>query len=107
MDDTLELLNQLEQAHRDVLTGMLYSWAIAVNLFRIGDHALLDRVPSPAEVKTHEKFLSDLIKLGEFFRPRIKDFGPDDLERYGLERGSLLTTITELEEMTQERKEIL
>ena len=110
MDDALNIesvFDELEQNHRDTLTAMVFTWALAVHLFHIGDQALLDRIPTPEEIKTHEKYLDNLIKLGEFFRPRIKDFGPDDLAKFGLERRRLLATITELEEMSEERKDIL
>jgi hypothetical protein len=106
--DALEsLFDEIEQSHRDVLAGLVYSWAIAVGLFRIADHGLLDRVPTPEEAETHQKFLNDLVLLGHFFAPRIRNFGPDDLAQFGLERDRLLALITELEEMAEERKGIL
>jgi len=107
-DNALEsLLDEIEQSHRDVLAGLVYSWMLAVNLWRMGDDKLLDRAPGPVEIEIHQNFLSNLIVLGHFFAPRIRNFGPDDLAKFGLERDRLLAAITELEAMAQERKEIL
>ena len=105
-DDAFDLpsaLNQIEQSHRDTLTAMLYAWNVAASLFQLSAAALAARIPPPAEANIHQSYLNKLIMLGEYFRPRIKDFGPDDLSRYGLDRSRLLTTITELEEMTEGR----
>lgn len=57
---------------------------------------LPDKVPRTEEIETHQKYLHNLIRLGEFFRPRIKNYGPGDLGKFGLERGMLLATIAEL-----------
>jgi hypothetical protein len=59
------------------------------------------------EIVIHQKFLINLILLGHFFAPRIRNFGPDDLERFGLERDWLLAAITELEELAEEWEDIL
>jgi hypothetical protein len=109
MDDALDIesvFDELAQSHRDTLTAMIFTWDLAVRLFYIGDSALLDRIPTQEEIKTHKKYLDNLIRLGEFFRPRIKDYGPDDLAKFGLERGMLLATIRELEDLSQEREEL-
>jgi hypothetical protein len=106
LDDAFDLpsaLNQIEQSHRDTLTAMLCAWNVAANLVQLSADSLAHRVPTPVEARIHQSFLNKLIMLGEYFRPRIKDFGPDDLARYGLDRDQLLTTITELEEMTEGR----
>lgn len=107
MDDALEsVFDEIAQNHRDVLSVVLFTWALSVRLFHLGDQALLDRIPAPEEIKTHKKYLDTLLAIAEFFRPRIKDFGPDDLAKFGLERRRLLATIAELEQLSQERKEI-
>jgi hypothetical protein len=105
--DIQSAFDEIEQNNRDVLAGLVYSWVLAVNLWQLGDDALLDRIPTPVEVEIHEKFLSQLIKLGHFFAPRIRNFGPDDLAQFGLKSDGLLALITKLEEMAEERKEIL
>jgi hypothetical protein len=105
--DIEAVFDEIAQNHRDTLTAMIFTWDLAVRLFYVGDSALLDRIPTPEEIETHQKYLNNLIRLGEFFRPRIKDYGPDDLAKFGLERGMLLATIRELEELSQERGEIL
>jgi hypothetical protein len=101
-----DVFDELAQNHRDTLTAMIFTWDLAVRLFYVGDSALLDRIPTPEEIKTHEKYLNNLIRLGEFFQPRIKDYGPDDLAKFGLERVMRLATIRELEQLSQERGEI-
>jgi hypothetical protein len=105
--DIKSAFDEIERNHRDVLAGLVYSWILAVNLWRLGDDALLDRIPGPVEVAIHQKFLADLILLGRFFAPRIRNLDADDLAQFGLRQEGLLLIITELEEIAVERAEIL
>jgi hypothetical protein len=48
-----------------------------------------------------------LMSLGRFFGPRLRNLDPDDLSQFGLKRDGLLAIIVELEELSEERREIL
>jgi hypothetical protein len=107
-DNVLEsLLDEIEESHKDVFAGLVWAWLLATNMWRLGDDALLDRIPGPVEIEIHQRFLNDLLSLGRFFAPRLRTLDPDDLAQFGLRRDGLLAIFAELEELAEERKEIL
>jgi hypothetical protein len=97
------ILGEIEQHHKDVLVGLVYSWKLAGDLFLLNDNAFRNRIPTPAEAKIHQNALGKLILIGHFFSVRIRNFGPRDLARFGLERDRLLASVAELEGMSAER----
>jgi hypothetical protein len=97
------ILGEIEQHHKDVLVGLLCAWRIGVDLFLLNDDAFRNRIPTAIETKIHQNALGKLILIGHFFAPRIRNFGPRDLAKFGLDREQLLTTVTKLEAMTAER----
>jgi hypothetical protein len=108
MPDVLEnLLAEIEQSNRDVLVASLYSWAVAVSLFQNADRELSDRIPDHEEIRKHARILGALIRLGRFLEPRLGAIGDEDLSDYQMSRVQILADLGELEELAEERKEIL
>jgi hypothetical protein len=107
-NDVLEnLLDEIAQNQRDVVIATLYSWTVAVRLFQNADRELSDRFPDHEETKSHEWTLNALIRLGRFCEARLGTVVDKDLNDYQMSRAQFLADLGELEELAEERKDIL
>lgn len=83
------------------LQDIYRSWTAAVRAFELFDRALLDQVPSDAQIQSHQKYLTELLKIGRLLEAGLAIIDPNDLLR-----AELSTKLAELEETTLDPEEI-
>ncbi len=96
-----DLLAEVQQARRTAAwnAATVLFWVVAVRAFRIFERQhLFEITPGAENLKSHEAFLGQLIKLGKILETRIEKLDDDDLAEYGVTRANLSASIRELED---------
>jgi hypothetical protein len=91
-EDTFDLpsaFRVIEQSNRDVLTGLVYSWTLAVHLLQLREDNYRECAPTAAEARLHEHFLGNLITVAEFIAPRIRVLAHHEQARFAVEQSRL------------------